>query len=190
MPKSTTQEQFAKLVGITQPAVSQLVRKGILTRGGNVNQWFQEYLRNLREQAAGHSPTNNQRDLMGARAELALEQKKHYEIQNAKRLNELIPLEPIAKVFEQIFSDVRRKLLVLSRKFRSQWPEIPLLAVDGLDSLVNEILEDLYNARLPRDIRKQIQKIEQHLLHFQAPTPDDGKPVGGHVSKAKSRKQR
>src|SRR3990167_538889 len=164
MPKDTTQEQFAKLVGITQPAVSQLMRKGVLTRGGSIGQWLQQYLANLREQAAAHKSTNNQHDLMESRALLALEQKKHYEIQNAKRLSELIPLEPMARTYEQIFSDVRRRLLTLGRKFRSQWPDISLNVIEGLDNLVNEILEDLYNARLPEDLRKQIHEIEQHLF--------------------------
>ena len=51
--QDTTQEQFARLVGISQPEVSQLIRKGVLTRGGTTAQWHKEYLDNLRKVAAG-----------------------------------------------------------------------------------------------------------------------------------------
>lgn len=48
MAKDSTQEQFAQLIGISQPAVAQLIRKGVLSRKGNIVQWTKEYTENLR----------------------------------------------------------------------------------------------------------------------------------------------
>lgn len=45
-----TQQQFADLVGISQPAVSGLVTRGILLPGMSAQRWLDRYLTNLREQ--------------------------------------------------------------------------------------------------------------------------------------------
>ena len=44
-----TQQNFADLVGITQPAVSALVTRGVLLPGQSVQTWLDRYLTNLRE---------------------------------------------------------------------------------------------------------------------------------------------
>ena len=43
------------MVFISQPEVSQLIRKGVLTRGASLKQWYKEYLDNLRKVAQGWS---------------------------------------------------------------------------------------------------------------------------------------
>ena len=45
-----TQQQFATLVGITQPAVSALLARGVLLQGQTAQGWLDRYLTNLREQ--------------------------------------------------------------------------------------------------------------------------------------------
>lgn len=45
-----TQQQFATLVGITQPAVSALCTRGVLLPGQTAQEWLHRYLTNLREQ--------------------------------------------------------------------------------------------------------------------------------------------
>lgn len=47
-----TQTEFAALVGISQPAVSGLLARGIIREGGTIGQWGEAYCDQLREQAA------------------------------------------------------------------------------------------------------------------------------------------
>lgn len=47
------QVDFAQLVGITQPAVSDLLTRGVLKAGDPLRVWLIAYTRQLREQAAG-----------------------------------------------------------------------------------------------------------------------------------------
>ena len=49
LDKPCTQEEFAELVGITQPSVSKLVTRGILIPGQTAQMWLDRYLTHLRE---------------------------------------------------------------------------------------------------------------------------------------------
>lgn len=49
----TTQALFGELVGIGQPAVSDLLSRGVLRPGQTAGQWLMDYCAHLREQAAG-----------------------------------------------------------------------------------------------------------------------------------------
>ena len=48
LDRPCTQEQFAELVGITQPTVSKLVARGILVPGQTAQHWLDRYLSHLR----------------------------------------------------------------------------------------------------------------------------------------------
>jgi len=48
-----TQEQFGDVVGIVQQAVSGLIDRGILERGGTLGEWLLGYCTHLRQEAAG-----------------------------------------------------------------------------------------------------------------------------------------
>jgi terminase small subunit / prophage DNA-packing protein len=73
-----TQEEFAKLVGISQPAVSDLLTRGLLGRGQSAQTWLHAYTAQLREQAAGR----------GADGELAMRR-----AQESATRNELLQLK-------------------------------------------------------------------------------------------------
>lgn len=66
----STQAAFGSLVGISQPAVSDLVSRGILRDGESVGEWLKAYCGNLREQAAGRLASGDL-DLATERAGLA-----------------------------------------------------------------------------------------------------------------------
>jgi transcriptional regulator with XRE-family HTH domain len=48
LDRPCTQEEFAELVGITQPTVSKLVTRGILIPGQTAQHWLDRYLSHLR----------------------------------------------------------------------------------------------------------------------------------------------
>lgn len=83
-----TQAQFATLVGISQQAVSDLVARGVLSRGDTARAWLQAYCANLREQAAGRASTGDL-DLVQERARLAREQADKVALENKQSRREL-----------------------------------------------------------------------------------------------------
>lgn len=76
-----SQQEFGSLIGVSQPAVSQMLTKGILSPGGTGGQWILEYCSHLREVAAGRA-TDGSIDLPTERALLAREQRIGQKIKN------------------------------------------------------------------------------------------------------------
>ena len=178
MAKDTTQEQFAKLVGITQPQVSQLIRKGVLSRKATIGEWLQDYLKNLREQAAGRQSPDSEYDLIGERARLAARQSEKIEIDIARQHQELIPTQALLDAMQFLNTTIRSKLLAIPRRFKSLWPDASTKEITILDGLVREALTELAHVRLPPDIRRQA---EQHFSQLSAAAKPDGKRVGGRA---------
>jgi phage terminase Nu1 subunit (DNA packaging protein) len=92
-----SQADFASLVGISQPAVSQLLSRGII-KGNSVREWVLDYCTHLREIAAGRAGKQGDGlDLVSERARLAKAQADAQEMKNLTDRRELIratDLEP------------------------------------------------------------------------------------------------
>lgn len=91
LAEQVTQQNFGDLVGITQQAVSDLVRRGVLVEGAPVGTWLTAYCAHLREIAAGRSGTGDL-NLVQERARLAKEQADERELRNAVLRGEYAPL--------------------------------------------------------------------------------------------------
>lgn len=113
-----SQQEFGGLVGVSQPAVSQMLSKGVLSPGGTGGQWIVEYCSNLREVAAGRA-TDGSIDLPTERAMLAREQRIGQRIKNDVALGAYAPIEALTDVlsnaaqaavdhFEQIPASINR----------------------------------------------------------------------------------
>lgn len=95
--KKTSQANFAKMVGITQPAVSGLISRGILVTGDTAGNWLLAYCGNLREEAAGRATTGDL-VLTDERARLAAAQADKLELELAVTRAELAPVATIEQV--------------------------------------------------------------------------------------------
>jgi terminase small subunit / prophage DNA-packing protein len=114
-----TQSAFGLMVGISQPAVSDLMRRGVLLESQPASVWLRAYCSHLREQAAGRATTGDL-DLATERAALARAQREKIEMQNAVTRKELAPaylLEEIiaaagtrmGAIFDGIPGSIRRR---------------------------------------------------------------------------------
>lgn len=114
-----TQAAFGDLVGIGQPAVSDLMKRDVIEAGDTANRWLLAYCEHLREHAAGRVAAGNL-DLGAERAALAREQRVRLEMQNALTRRELAPIamlelalatigRKIAAVLESIPVNVKRR---------------------------------------------------------------------------------
>lgn len=135
MQSSVTQKVFGEIVGISQPAVSDLIKRDVLTEGDTLANWIIAYCSNLREQAAGRAGADGGLDLVSERARLAKEQADKVAYQNAITRNQLAPVdlleEVLAKaaakingVFDAIPGMIKRRVPTLSSE------EIDLIALE------------------------------------------------------------
>jgi phage terminase Nu1 subunit (DNA packaging protein) len=98
-----TQEQFGDLVGVSQPAVSELLGRGILKAGQPASAWLRAYAKHLREAAAGRGADG---ELARERARLAREQADRVAMDNAVNRRELAPVAVLELVLAKMAGDV------------------------------------------------------------------------------------
>lgn len=130
-----TQKQFGEIVGISQPAVSDLLMRGVLTAGATAGDWLIAYCGNLREVAAGRAATGDL-DLAGERAALARAQRERIEMQNAVTRGELAPVILIEEVLTKAASKTAGILDAIPGMIRRR---VPLLTADDIDLIAGEV---------------------------------------------------
>lgn len=129
-----TQREFADLIGVSESAVSGMVKRTVIIPGQCAGSWLRDYCLHLREMAAGREASGDL-DLATERAGLARAQREKIEMQNAVTRGELAPrvmmegalakaASKIAGVFDAIPGMVRRRVPGLSAD------EIEMIAVE------------------------------------------------------------
>lgn len=118
-----TQTEFAALVGISQPAVSGLLARGIIREGGTIGQWAEAYCDHLREQAAGRAAAGDL-DLAAERARLAKEQADKVAMQNAVSRGELAPVAAMEAVLAAVGTRVGKILDTIPGLVRRRAPGV------------------------------------------------------------------
>ncbi len=132
---AVSQGAFADLVGISQPAVSDLIARGTLTRGATVRIWLQEYCSNLREQAAGRASAGDL-DLIQERAALARAQRIKVEMVNAQMRKQLAPVAMLESVLAKVGRQVATKLESIPVQIKRRSPN---LTAEDIDLIAEEI---------------------------------------------------
>lgn len=118
-----TQARFGDLVGITQPAVSDLVRRKILPDGASADEWLLAYCDNLREMAAGRGG-EGAGELVAERARLAREQADKIAMQNAVTRGELAPAYVLEEVLSRAGARAARLLETIPGTLRRRLPQL------------------------------------------------------------------
>ncbi len=121
--KKLKQAEFGELVGISQPAVSDLLARGVLIEGEAGGAWLKQYCRHLREIAAGRA-ANGDLDLATERARLAKEQADKVAMQNATQRGELAPVAAMEAVLATAGTRVGKILDTIPGLVRRRVPGI------------------------------------------------------------------
>ncbi|PXX49385.1 terminase small subunit [Aquitalea magnusonii] len=119
-----TQAEFGALVGISQPAVSDLLARGIIAPGGNLIDWLQAYCAHLREQAAGRAADGGA-SLVQERARLAKEQADKVAMLNERMRRELAPVWILEIILASMGRQVAGVLEAIPIKIKRQSDDIP-----------------------------------------------------------------
>ncbi|MFT4197685.1 MAG: terminase small subunit [Pseudoxanthomonas sp.] len=121
--KPITQAQFGALIGVTQPAVSDLVRRRILSAGDSAGEWLLAYCEHMREMAAGRGGDDGPA-LVAERARLAREQADKIAMQNAVTRNELAPAWLLEHVLVKFGTRTARILDTIPGTLRRRFPQL------------------------------------------------------------------
>jgi len=128
-----TQQEFADLVGISQPAVSDLLARGVVQPGQSAAEWLIDYTSHLREQAAGRGGDG---ELAANRAEESRVRKELLEIKLAERRREVAPVDIIEQVLAHVGSQIRGTLEPLHVTLKMRCPQ---LTADDIKIIETEV---------------------------------------------------
>lgn len=128
-----SQEAFGALVGISQPAVSDLMSRGVIEQGQPAGAWLLAYTAHLREQAAGRGADG---ELASERARLAREQADAVAMKNAQARRELAPVGVIEEVLAHVARQIATVLEGVQPQLRRRFPD---LSGDQLKLIATEL---------------------------------------------------
>jgi phage terminase Nu1 subunit (DNA packaging protein) len=86
-----TQKEFARVVGLSEPVVSDLIGRGVIAKGGTLGTWIKAYIAQLRRVASGRGEGGAaQNDLTLARIRDANAKAFKAEVETSKDLGMLV----------------------------------------------------------------------------------------------------
>lgn len=131
LDKQAAQVEFAEIIGVSESAVSDMVRRGVIKRGDTLGRWLLDYCANLRENAAGRDA-----ELARERARLAREQADRIAMKNAIERREYAPIA----VIEDALADVGQQIAVQLDAMLVQFKRgRPTLTAEDFDFFKREI---------------------------------------------------
>ncbi|SAI58958.1 Phage DNA packaging protein Nu1 [Bordetella ansorpii] len=159
LSQPVTQAAFGSLVGISQPAVSDLLSRGVLTQDEPAAVWLVEYCTHLREVAAGRQGDDGGLDLVSERARLAAAQADKFEMANAVTRKELAPVALIEQVLSKAGSRVAAILDAIPGNCKRLQPELGAAAMHSIRKEIARArncaaavsLDDLVEEEVPGD---------------------------------------
>lgn len=104
LDEACSQSAFGELIGTSQPAVSEMLSRGVLKPGCTARVWLLDYCAHMREQAAGRGADG---ELAFQRAKLAAVSRERAEIKLAVERREFASVELI----EQVLASVGRSIV-------------------------------------------------------------------------------
>lgn len=119
-----TQADLAYLVGVTQPAISQMMNAGKIPSAGTLGELVLAYVQHLRRQAALRLG-DGLLDITQERARLARSQREGYEIKNMALRCEYAPVPVLGRVLGIASEALAIRFDELERAVAAQLPDLP-----------------------------------------------------------------
>ena len=129
LTEKVSQVKFGALVGISGGTVSDLIHRGILKRGGTLQEWGQAYCSRLREQAAGRA-ASGALDLAQERAHLAQEQRMLTAVKRQIAEGEVAPIASLSVALAKVSAQIAAILEPIPAKIRFSCDDISSEALE------------------------------------------------------------
>lgn len=156
-----TQAEFGELVGISQPAVSQLITAGVFVEGATALLWLRAYVARLREQAAGRSQA-----LATERAALARSQREGQEIKNATARKEFAPIAVLGDVLGMAAAGVSDRMDALRGDLRRRCPELSESALSVIEAMLADARAEWERATVSLVVAGLMQMPDDDMLYL------------------------
>lgn len=137
-----TQTALARVVGVTQPAISALVSEGKLESAATLGEVVIAYCARLRETAAGRAPAEGGLDPIQEKAALDRERRMGQRIKNYVALEKYAPVEVLTKVLANASAAVVAKLDALPGELLKVAPDLSDEAIAALRTAVAQARND------------------------------------------------
>lgn len=143
-----TQAEFGELVGITQSAVSEFIRRKVIPCEGKgripLGPALLAYCAHMRAVASGHVSEDGDLDLTAERARKAKEEADKLEMENALRRRQLLDRSDVDAAVAGAFARVRARLLNVPSKVAPMVaPDAPAEAEAAIRDAIYEGLREL-----------------------------------------------
>lgn len=129
------QSEFGELIGVSQPTVSELLSRGVLTGGAIGKVWLHEYCGHMREMAAGRAAAGDL-DLATERAGLARAQREKIEMQNQVTRKELAPSYLLEEILAKAGTKAAAILDTIPGMIKRR---VPSLTADDVAAIAREV---------------------------------------------------
>lgn len=130
-----TQKDFADLVGISQPAVSDLLTRGVLVARQSAKIWLLAYTAHLREQAAGRGGDGQ---LAANRAAESATRNELLQIKLKAARGEYAPVSAIERVLAVVGSQIVSKLEPLPARIKMLCPQLTAEDLKAVEGVITE----------------------------------------------------
>ena len=138
-----TQSVFANTIGVSVPAVSDMVKRGIVDLSKGLDRAIIDYCSHLREKAAGRSG-GGEYDLTEERARLAHHQANIAALDEKVKDKTLIPADVVVSRWQDILTNVRAKMLSIPTQLAATCADSPRKTVETkATQLVKTALDEL-----------------------------------------------
>lgn len=139
------QQEFAELVGISQPAVSDLLTRGVLAAGQPAQIWLKAYTAHLREQAAGRGGDGM---LAANRAAESATRNELLQIKLKARRGEYAPTVAIEQVLASLGAKIASTLDAIAPKLKVLCPDLQPEVLQQVEAMLTRARNDAASAGL------------------------------------------
>lgn len=137
---------LAQLFDCDEKTIRNLAARGIVVKKGRgeyiVAQSIRNYVRHLRDVAAGRGGEEKQLGLTEQRARFAKEQADHAALKNATLRGDLVPAIEVERRWASILSFIRAKMLAIPSDLTLSLPHLTRHDTDVIDRSIRDALEE------------------------------------------------
>ena len=145
--KPVTAAHLGEVVGITDRAVRELGRRGIVPRLADgrypIRAAIRAYCAWMREAAAGRGQMGPKSSLTAERLRLVREQADRAALGNAQARGELVPAAAVEAEWASVATALRARLLALPSRVNQRLPHLTAAEVEAIDREVRDALTEL-----------------------------------------------
>lgn len=138
-----TQEAFAELIGVGQPAVSGMAARGVLAPGASGAAWLLAYCAHMREMAAGRDPDGR---LTSERTRVAKQRADSLAMGNARLRAEVAPVDLLEAALAHVAGVIVGHLQATRERIARE--DLPPQAANHLDAELAACCALMAGARL------------------------------------------